>query len=40
MAARSVWPLGSRPSVSTVNDSEIGSPAAWAAHTMPIASSA
>ena len=40
MAARSVSPLGSRPSVSTVNDIAIGTPAATAARTMPIASSA
>ena len=40
IACPSGWPLGSRPSVSTVNEITAGNPAAPAARTMPRASSA
>jgi hypothetical protein len=40
IASRSGWPLGSRPSVSTVNEIATGSPALRAARTIPIASPA
>jgi hypothetical protein len=38
-ASRSGWPLGSRPSVSTVNDNTTGTPVAAAARAIPTASS-
>ena len=40
IASPSGSPLGSRPSVSTVNETIAGTPAARAARTIPIASSA
>jgi hypothetical protein len=40
IASPSGCPLGSRPSVSTVNEITTGRPAAFAARTIPIASSA
>jgi hypothetical protein len=38
IASPSAWPLGSRPSVSTVNEITTGTFTALAARTMPIAS--
>ena len=38
-ASPSDWPLGSRPSISTVNDTAMGRPTRSAAPTIPMASS-